>query len=151
MRGKRICLWISFIAYILLMLWLLFGQRIDGWRSEYSVESLMARINIIPFRTLTQQLMRLSSSAKVHAFINLFGNIIMFVPLGFFIPTLFSKTNTLCRTVLWSLVTVIGIELIQLFTLLGSLDVDDVILNLLGVVIGFGVYREFRQTQRREE
>ena len=42
---------------------------------------------------------------------------------------------------LYALIMIVCIEIIQLVTLLGSLDVDDLILNMIGVVIGYLIYR----------
>ena len=64
----------------------------------------------------------------------------MFVPLGFFLPAVFPKARSFRRSMLLSLLLLFAVELIQFFTLLGSLDIADVILNMVGVLVGYGVY-----------
>jgi len=75
------------------------------------------------------------------ALFNLVGNVVLFIPLGIFIPVVFPKTDTFCRTMLWAAAVMLCVEIVQLVSLLGSLDVDDLILNLVGAAIGYGIYR----------
>ncbi|SDB18438.1 VanZ family protein [Eubacterium oxidoreducens] len=74
-------------------------------------------------------------------FINLIGNIGAFVPFGFLVPSMFPKKNVffpkvLLEGFLFSLI----VESIQLFTKVGSFDVDDILLNTIGVVIGYIIF-----------
>ena len=143
MKKKKSVIYWLFAAYILLMLWLLFGQRmgmdLSTWRETYWVE-FAQRINLIPMRTIAEFWNNLRGGGRSHAIINLLGNVVMFLPLGFFIPCVFRKADTFCRCMLCALITIVCVEIIQLVTLLGSLDVDDVILNMVGTAIGYGVY-----------
>lgn len=132
-----------FMLYSAVMLWLLFDRSgaVEGlgyWeqvRQSYSLK---------PFRTILLYWNLLGSSRKILArlaVINLFGNIIMFVPLGFFLPTIWKKLRKLWRTLLATALMISAIELAQLFTLLGTCDVDDLILNLAGATIGYIIFR----------
>jgi glycopeptide antibiotics resistance protein len=76
-----------------------------------------------------------------HAFINLAGNVAMFVPLGYLLPAASEKKPTFFRTVLSAAGLIVTVEVLQLFTLLGSCDVDDLILNMIGVVLGFILWK----------
>lgn len=76
-----------------------------------------------------------------HALINLAGNIVMFIPLGFLLPCLWSRLRPFGRFLPAIVAIIVGIEPIQLFTLLGSYDIDDLLLNTIGSVIGFGLLR----------
>ena len=145
---KKVFFSIAFVAYTILMLWLLFGQRTVQWTNGYDFALLAENINLIPFRTIAEFLHDLHGGERSHAMINLLGNVIMFVPLGFFIPAVFKKAEAFRNTMLWSVLAIVCIEIIQLFTLLGSLDIDDVILNLVGAALGYGIYRLLL---RREE
>jgi len=144
-RTKKIFLYGAFTVYVILMLWLLLGQRMPGgisgtWTENYW-DVFLQKINLIPFRTVAEFWDDLHGGGRNHAFINLAGNVIMFVPLGFFIPCVFRKTDTFLCSMLYALLAIVCIEIIQLVTLLGSLDVDDVILNMIGVAIGYWIYR----------
>lgn len=130
-----------FILYCAVMLWLLFG-RSQGWVEGLSYEQMLRRnLNLHPLYTirnyLTVVIKGTNPSAFTHCLINLLGNILMFIPAGFLIPKLFPKLRNFFLFFLVCLVTISFIELLQLFTLLGICDIDDLILNLLGMVMGF--------------
>jgi len=69
---------------------------------------------------------------------NLLGNIAVFVPFGFFVPLLWKKMN-FGKTVLSGALLSVSIEFIQLF-MPRFTDIDDVILNTLGTLIGALIY-----------
>lgn len=74
-------------------------------------------------------------------FANVVGNFVVFMPFGFLMPTL---TNYKYNVVLISLMSFefsLLIEIVQLFTKLGSFDVDDLLLNTLGGFSGYILYR----------
>ena len=84
-KTKSVIYWL-FAAYILLMLWLLFGQRMGVTSPGTYWDQVSSRINLIPLQTITEFWNNLHGGGRSHAFINLAGNVVMFVPLGFFIP-----------------------------------------------------------------
>lgn len=75
-------------------------------------------------------------------FVNIFGNILMFVPFGF-LGIVFPKLNNFWLLILDFLFVIILIESLQYFTRLGVFDIDDVILNTVGTAIGFWIYQLF--------
>lgn len=76
-----------------------------------------------------------------HAIVNLGGNIGLFMPLGFLLPRVFPLLQGLSKT-LGCVVSIMAcVEILQLFTLLGYCDVDDLILNTLGAAIGYGLHK----------
>ncbi len=93
-------------------------------------------INIIPFKTISNYI-KYSSSFSI--FINICGNILIFIPLGFLIPMI-DNSKSFFKILLISFSTSIFIEFIQFF--IGrSVDIDDVILNVLGGIIGYIFYK----------
>ena len=134
----------SFTLYIILMLWLLFGQRMGREPVGSYWEVINSSINFIPFKTINLFIRAIQGSFSDytvrHSVINLAGNVIMFVPLGFFIPSVFSKYSFL-KCMLVCSIGIIIVEIVQLFTLLGSCDIDDFILNMTGAAIGYGLFR----------
>lgn len=66
-------------------------------------------------------------------------NIIMFMPLGFLLPLLWKENKKLLRTALTGFCFSLGIELCQLCNRRVS-DVDDLIMNTLGTVIGWSIW-----------
>lgn len=145
---------VLFGIYCLTMLWLLFGQRIGSGSASYT-EQLQSSVNFIPFRTIrwfltvgektsNQYLLR-------HAFVNLTGNVILFIPLGIFFPGLWKGLRSFWKLLLCLIAVILGVELLQLLTLLGSCDIDDLILNLFGALLGYGLWLLCRPRHRKKE
>ena len=140
-KKSRRAIVVLFWIYAVLMLWLMFGQRLlwadyDTWFDNYRTE-LLERLNLAPFETIGGFIRSLSRAWTAHAFTNLFGNVLMFLPLGFFLPHVCKKARKLFGCIIVAFLTILCAEVIQLFTLLGFFDVDDLILNMVGVVAGF--------------
>lgn len=101
-------------------------------------------INLIPFRTIAQQFageigVNANDIASVAA-LNLAANLLLFSPLGFFLPAIWDKFTSIKRTILTGLSIVVLIETIQFF--IGrSTDIDDVLLNTMGIAVGYGIYK----------
>ena len=86
---------------------------------------------------------RLHNSAgrlNFQAVINLGGNVIMFIPFGFLLPFVCDRAKRLKCCFVMTLAVILLVELLQLVTLLGSFDIDDVILNMIGIFMGWAVY-----------
>lgn len=104
----------------------------------------IGHINLIPFRTIAQQIageigVNANDIALVAA-LNLAANLLLFSPLGFFLPALWDKLISFKRTILAGVGIVVLIETIQFF--IGrSADIDDVILNVVGIAVGHCIYR----------
>ena len=141
MKGKRIWV-VLFGLYGALMLWLLFDRPgyIEGipyW------DQAANHLNLIPFRTLRLFFGLLDSSRTEYvraAVVNLFGNVIMFIPLGFLLPRVFPRLNRFRKVLLTTALIITAVEIIQLLTLVGSCDIDDLILNVMGAAIGYGLH-----------
>jgi glycopeptide antibiotics resistance protein len=71
---------------------------------------------------------------------NSFGNIILFVPFGVLFPAV-TDWKKMWRTVVAGVGFSLIIETIQLITSRGCFDFDDVLLNGLGCIIGYGIHR----------
>ena len=99
-------------------------------------------INYIPF-VETIKMFEDNFMGIGNAFYNVIGNILLFMPLGFFIPLLFkNKNNIVIVTLYGSFISVI-IEVLQLFTAFNITDIDDVIFNTIGTILGFFIFRLF--------
>jgi len=134
-----------FALYAGYMLWLLFIRSRTSASGEYW-DTIMQNLSLIPFRTLLQYAKTLFSggdSAEVkHAFINIFGNLLLFVPFGILLPIIFEKLRRCAwRFILCFAAAIVFIEAIQLFTLRGACDIDDLILNTIGAFCGFLLFR----------
>ena len=74
------------------------------------------------------------------ALLNLIGNTAMFVPLGIVWPAVFKKLNTHGKIIAAGVGATLTIELLQLPFYDRATDIDDLILNSAGYLIGYGVY-----------
>ena len=135
---------VLFLLYCAIMLWLLFDR--SGYTDGIPYwEQIAGRLNLVPFRTLRLFAGLLDSGVRSYilmAVINLGGNIIMFIPLGFLLPRVFPKLHTMPRVLVTTALIIILVEIAQLFTLLGSCDIDDLILNVLGSAIGYWTHKQ---------
>ena len=68
-------------------------------------------------------------------FINIIGNILLFIPMGYLFKTL--KIN-----LLYSIILILFIEIIQYFTKLGIFDFTDILLNIFGIILGILIKRK---------
>lgn len=100
------------------------------------------RINIVPIKETINTFMHSETGMK-NSFRNLIGNILVFMPLGFFIPLLFDKFNNLKKVLKVGFLSSLAIELSQLFVGGNVCDIDDVIYNTLGALAGFICYKTF--------
>ena len=130
-----------FCIYSSFMLYLLF-HRTGGIEGMDYWTQIRANLNLEPFHTIRLFLKVLGTPAYNSAtVINLGGNVILFIPLGFFLPQVFPKLRKFWKTILTTALIIIAVELAQLFTLLGSCDIDDLILNVLGSTLGYFIHK----------
>lgn len=106
-----------------------------GWRDS---------VNLVPFRTIE---LYLRSSLTGVARVNLLGNLALLAPMGLMLPLRWRRFGGWWRIALAGVVCATSIELLQFARkyVLGmpgrSVDVDDVILNTLGVLLAFTVFK----------
>ena len=77
--------------------------------------------------------------------------VVAFIPFGIFLPVLSHRRIKLIATTLYSFSLSLAIELTQLITMVGSCDVDDLILNCLGGLTGYIIYAVWCKIIRRED
>lgn len=94
------------------------------------------RINLIPFHSMKSFFIHFHFNTFM---VNIVGNIVMFIPWGFGLPLLWKKRQSLFSSVLFSALLPLFIETVQLF-IQRSVDVDDLILNFAGGMLGAAGY-----------
>lgn len=119
------------------------AYTVAGTTTVYAIKWGSNGINLIPFHTIKAYLPSLShifSSGYVVGNINILGNIFIFSPLGIFLPLIYRKLDSYPKIALTGVCVSCFIETMQLFV--GrSTDIDDVILNVTGVMVGYILYR----------
>jgi len=144
----QVILWIAFIMYIFAVYRFIIWKSWSGfsyisqcyasfnsWRQE-----VLWNLNLMPFRfVFDMQGYTLAAWCK-----NVMGNIILFVPMGFFLLCLFPAVRTWSFRKYTCIMAgiIAGIELFQLFFMCGHCDIDDFLLNLLGACLGFQVTKQ---------
>lgn len=92
--------------------------------------------NLIPFRTINNYIEHYEYFNFDIWFKNLFGNIVLFIPIGIFGPLLHARWRRAIPFIAFVLMLLLAIESIQLLARVGSFDVDDILLNFAGAAIG---------------
>jgi glycopeptide antibiotics resistance protein len=122
--------------------------------------------NFVPFKTIVPQLIGLGMGRgnRLIALVNFFGNIIPFMPIGLLAPLVVRSSSSSgsgsfsvsvscsgSSSFSWQKALVLGVatglsfEVMEVVFRVGIFDVDDVILNTLGVIAGYGVFVMFKR------
>ncbi|MER1987918.1 MAG: VanZ family protein [Solibacillus sp.] len=125
----NILLYSVFAFYLVILFGLLFMKT-------HSFSS----INLVPFHSIGSYLFSDDKLLRAFAFSNVVGNIVLFVPLGVYLP-LFIREKSILKNVLWIILISALVEILQFVFRVGASDIDDVILNGLGGFIGIIAYR----------
>ena len=131
--------------YIFVLYYILFRSAGRGMviMSEHMLDNYnyWNSMNLIPFRTIAEYIAAVTvGSIRGHAIRNLFGNLFLFFPAGFYLPFFMQRMRKIKTFNLVMAAVIIVIEIVQLATKSGSLDVDDFILNFAGTLIGFIIF-----------
>ena len=150
-KSPTIKIWrrLLFVAYCLVMLWLLF---IKNRQAGADWSQMGQNMNLIPLKTVKLYLnvFRDPHLAYLipHAIVNLAGNVVMFIPLGFFLAAEYAPKFRFWKVLLTTLGVICIVEVAQLLLLVGSCDVDDLLLNLAGSLLGcimYGVFSKYNK------
>lgn len=83
------------------------------------------------------------------ALLNLIGNTTMFIPLGIVWPSVFKKLNTHSKIIAAGVGVTLTIEILQLPFFGRATDIDDLILNSAGYLMGYGIYLLAHKLRKR--
>lgn len=145
---KKFFYWVVFIAYLILLSYLLFFSEYYG-RTTVSDEY---RYNLVPLTEIKRYVTNYSIFSEA-SLTNIGGNIVAFMPFGFCLPLIDKKENSFFRILSGTAVFSLCIECVQLYYKVGSFDVDDIILNTIGGVAGLIAFRVIfrkKKTDRKQ-
>ena len=114
---------LGFVIYIITLFYVVTFQDVS-WSTS----------NFVPFKEIFRYQLFSSSFIK-----NVIGNMIMFMPYGFFI-SYYLKLDKKSYVILMSLLISVTIEITQL-VIVRVFDVDDILLNVIGGILGYFIYR----------
>lgn len=133
---------------LIFILYILFLGYLTLFSHYYGRESFHRTLNLIPFKTI---LGFFNSSYKLKPEIiitNIFGNIVAFIPMGLVLPIIFRLINRFKRIFYIVLLSTLTIEIFQYILGVGTTDIDDILLNTVGGMIGFGLYKLGSKTKK---
>ncbi|MES2623291.1 MAG: VanZ family protein [Patescibacteria group bacterium] len=139
---KRLIPLILLIAYIAILIKVMVFKdipmiRVGQLMLNFGGANAGHEANFIPFKTILPYLF--GYKGWLIAGINLIGNIGLLLPIGFLVP-LVHRNMTWKKSVILSILSGLIIETLQVVLKVGIFDIDDVILNAIGVLIGYGIF-----------
>jgi D-alanyl-D-alanine carboxypeptidase len=130
-NARLACLLVLYVLYIFFIL------KITVFRGSASG---VHGVNFIPMSTIAEYLQSILHGNRIVGIYNIFGNIFVFLPLGYITSLLFPKMRKSSRILVFVVAFSLTIEVSQFICASGASDIDDVILNVLGGLIGYWTY-----------
>lgn len=137
--GRRVLAGLLLTAYTAVLLyWMFLGfgrtMQLDG----------PLRYNLEPLRTVRLYFDMSNGVSNASRMVNLLGNVAVFAPVGLLLPLASPRYYSWLRLTVLSALGIMLLELLQMLLHVGSLDIDDLLLNLLGVWAGYALLRLVR-------
>ena len=132
-KNQKLC-WLVFVLYLAGLTYFMFFAESLGRAGD------VKSYNLIPFLEIKRFIVHREALGFRAVFLNLFGNIIAFIPCGFLLPAISRRCKIKAICVLVGFMISLLIEMTQLLFRVGSFDVDDLILNTLGAALGAALY-----------
>ena len=152
----RRLIWLALVLWLLLLAkFILFKKAPSYDRSFFTtryewrlVKKNWNNANWVPFATIRRfySSNRLRTTYKVD---NLGGNVLGFIPLAFLLCQLYTTGSRTRKAFFTTALISLGFECIQLVTPLGVFDIDDLILNTFGGLLGIGFFSVTRSLRSR--
>ncbi|MBW8683652.1 VanZ family protein [Chitinophaga rhizophila] len=143
-RLKRGTVIILLISYLLAVLYIVFLEPTRGAGEHYAPPRWM------PLKSTYDFIIEAGQAVTYYRYwafflLNLLGNIIMFMPLGFLVDALSEGAANKIKVIAIAFFFSLSIELLQLVLMIGVYDADDVVLNTLGAYLGLVLYRRLER------
>ena len=138
--------WVLFIIYLMCLAYFLFFAEALG-RTAHAGEDYS--YNIVLFKEIKRFYTYRHIVGFKAFFLNVYGNIICFIPFGFFLPIVSRRGRKWYNTFLLGFAFSLCIEVTQLVVRVGSFDVDDLLLNTIGGAVGYVVFRVIQRIRIR--
>ncbi|WP_226034795.1 VanZ family protein [Aquibacillus saliphilus] len=132
-NGKVIITVILLLIYLLILAYLLF---FSNYRN--SVHGIID-YNIIPLKSIISYFVNFNGITIQLATDNLFGNIFAFIPLGLLLPMISNLFLSYRKILTVACLTSLLIEITQFINRVGTFDIDDILLNTTGAIIGYSI------------
>jgi len=129
--------WLLFYLYIILLSYFLFFSE------HYGRENILPeyRYNLEFFKEIRRFITYREQLGFEVFIVNIVGNILAFAPFGFMLPLLNTKYRKFFLIAFLSLLFSLSVEVVQLLFKVGIFDVDDIMLNTVGGILGYLAYK----------
>jgi glycopeptide antibiotics resistance protein len=136
-RLKRGTVILTLIIYLAVLLYIVFLEPTRSSGEHYAPPRWM------PLKSTFDFIKEAGHSIRYWLFflLNLLGNIVLFMPLGFLVDALSGVAGNKFSVIAIAFFLSLSIELLQMVFMIGVYDADDVLLNTLGAYLGLSVYR----------
>ena len=130
-----------FFIYLYLLFVILLNRPF-GYNTPFELY-IKYSVNLIPFKTIFEYfIVAFNGSFGVYTAIeNLSANLLVFMPMGVYLPYFFKNNLSLKQCIKWLFGMVLFVEVIQFVLRNGNFDIDDIILNVLGGIIGYLLFK----------
>lgn len=141
-NGKRL-IFVSrllFIIYLMILLFFVFisdREVYDNYRYNLTLFKEIKRFWNYGWKVGTEAML-----------LNLIGNVLVFLPIGFFLPLSHNFWKNMLTATLTGYLVSLAIETTQLYFKIGVFDVDDLLLNTIGALLGYWLYAGIRKIKR---
>ena len=157
---------VLFLCYCAVMVYLLFVRSRAVTEGLSYWEQIQSNCNFTPWHTVgnywdvltrPEYYIQKWEAASIYRYqaavaaINILGNIAMFVPFGAFLPAMWPKLQRAWKAIPVGFLSIVLVEICQLFTLRGRCDVDDVLLNMIGIAVGYSLWRLVQFCRRKRK
>lgn len=135
-KYEKIVFRILFAIYVLLVIYFLFFAETTG----RTLSDRTYHYNLILFKEIKRFIVYREQLGAFAVTANLLGNVLIFLPFGMLVPFLTKRFKQFWSVVLLTFEVSVLVELVQLVARVGSCDVDDILLNTMGGMLGFVCY-----------
>lgn len=140
--------WVLFVMYLIALVYFMFFAESFGRTGNVQAEYAY---NLELFKEIRRFIVYREQLGWKAVILNLGGNVAGFMPFGFFLPVVSRRGRRWYNTFLLGFFLSLCIETTQLVFKVGSFDVDDLLLNTIGGILGFLCYKEVQGVRIRRK
>ena len=138
-QPKREVILNIFFLYLLIVLYLTLNPF------HFTPPSMKDNINLVPY---VQILYQYTYKPPIFWILYTIGNVLLFIPFGFLFPSIYLKKFKMLVTITLAALCSLLIEITQyFFTVDRAADIDDLILNIIGAIVGYFLFLFFKKVK----
>jgi len=146
-KKRKLLFTVLFLAYLVLLVYFLFFSEKFGRTGSNETY----QYNLVIFQEIRRFVRYREIIGTTGFLLNIFGNVVAFMPFGFFLPIVSRRGRRWYNAFLLGFFLSLCIETTQLIFQVGSFDVDDLLLNTIGGILGFLCYKKVQGIRVRRK